>query len=214
MPGPFHHESLYRGKDLLAKLASLRIVICGVGAVGSNLADNLARHGVVNLRAIDDDRVESHNVSTQLYGETDVGAWKVEALRNHLFRTCGIEIDGVRKKIAVGRARPLLKECGLIIDALDNSASRQIVQEYARSANAMCMHVGLFEDYCEVVWDERYQVPKDAAVGDVCDYALAHNLVMLAVTIASESVLRWMESGQCISMTGTLRDLAVREMER
>ena len=38
------------------------------------------------LRAIDRDRIEQHNVSTQFYGEGDVGAWKVEVLRGQLFR--------------------------------------------------------------------------------------------------------------------------------
>jgi hypothetical protein len=68
-------------------------------AVGSNLADNLVRQGLTNLRAIDHDRVEEHNVSTQLYGESDVGVWKVEALRNRLFRATGIEIEPVRKEL-------------------------------------------------------------------------------------------------------------------
>ena len=45
MAGPFHHKALYRGPEALAKLASLRLVLCGAGAVGSNLADNLTRHG-------------------------------------------------------------------------------------------------------------------------------------------------------------------------
>ena len=78
MAGKFHHEQLYRGADLLAKLAALRITLCGAGAVGSNLADNLVRQGLTHLRVIDHDRVEEHNVSTQLYGESEVGTWKVE----------------------------------------------------------------------------------------------------------------------------------------
>ena len=78
MAGKFHHERIYRGADQLAKLASLRVVLCGAGAVGSNLADNLVRQGLAHLRVIDHDRVEEHNVSTQLDGESEVGAWKVE----------------------------------------------------------------------------------------------------------------------------------------
>ena len=98
MPGKFHHESLFRGPDLLTRLASARVTLCGVGAVGSNLADNLARQGIAKLRVIDHDRVEEHNVSTQLYGETDIGTWKVEALRNRLFRATGIEIEPIRER--------------------------------------------------------------------------------------------------------------------
>jgi molybdopterin/thiamine biosynthesis adenylyltransferase len=38
---------------------------------------------------IDRDRVEEHNVSTQVYGEADVGAFKAEVMRNRLFRSVG-----------------------------------------------------------------------------------------------------------------------------
>src|SRR5437763_13320220 len=80
--GKFHHEEIYRGPDRLARLASVPLTLCGAGALGSLLADNLARQGFRQLKVIDRDRVEEHNVGTQLYGESDVGGWKVDVLRN------------------------------------------------------------------------------------------------------------------------------------
>lgn len=209
----FLHETLYRGEAAIAKLAALRICICGAGAVGSNLADNLARQGAASLRLIDHDRVEAHNISTQMYGEADVGALKVEALRNHLFRVCGIEAAPARKKLAPDNARKLLADCDLIVDALDNAGSRQCVQDHARASGAACLHVGMYEDYCEIVWDEQYRVPADARGNrDVCDYALARNLVLLATAIASEVIIRWAGDGQRQSFSGTLRDFAIEPM--
>jgi molybdopterin/thiamine biosynthesis adenylyltransferase len=212
MPGKFHHESLYRGADALAKLARLRIALCGVGAVGSNLADNLVRQGVADLRAIDHDRVEEHNVSTQAYGESDVGVWKVEALRNRCFRVAGVEIKPVRKELTARNARALLANRDLVVDAFDNSASRQLVQQTVRAAGTPCLHVGLTADYAECVWDEAYRVPQDVA-GDVCHYALARNLVLLAVVVASEAILRFAITGARTNHSATLADLSVRWME-
>lgn len=215
MAGSFHHETLYRGAETLAKLSSLRIVLCGAGAIGSNLADNLARHGAAKLRIIDHDRVEAHNISTQIYGETDVGVWKVEALRNHLFRVCGLEIDAVRKSLDPHNAESLLKTTDLIIDALDNSRSRQIVQDYTRARELPCLHIGLHENYCESIWDEQYRVPSQIPIqADVCDYPLARNLVLLAATIASETILQWIARGQRVNLSGTLRDFGVRPLDR
>ncbi|MFN2226740.1 MAG: ThiF family adenylyltransferase, partial [Anaerolineae bacterium] len=77
----FHHEALYRGQDALERLARARLVICGAGAVGSNLVDNLARQGYRRLTVVDFDRVEAHNVGTQTYAESDVGAFKVDVLQ-------------------------------------------------------------------------------------------------------------------------------------
>jgi molybdopterin/thiamine biosynthesis adenylyltransferase len=209
MAGKFHHEQLHRGGDLLARLSALRVALCGAGAVGTNLADNLVRQGLSRLRVIDHDRVEEHNVSTQLYGESEVGTWKVEALRNRLFRATGVEIEAVRKELAGGNVKQLLKDSDLAIDAFDNARSRQAIQDHCRAAGIPCLHVGLYADYCEVVWDEAYRVPRDVA-GDVCDYPLARNLVVLAVAIASEAVIAFAGAGAKVSRTGTLGDFSVQ----
>jgi molybdopterin/thiamine biosynthesis adenylyltransferase len=208
MAGKFHHEQLYRGEEMLARLAALRVTLCGAGAVGSNLADNLVRQGLAHLRAIDHDRVEEHNVSTQLYGEAEVGTWKVEALRNRLFRATGVEIEPVRKELTAQNVRQLLKDSSLVIDAFDNSASRQLVHEHCRVAQMPCLHVGLHADYCEVIWDERYRVPRDV-LGNVCDYPLARNVVLLSVVVASEAVMRFAAAGTRANWSATLGDLAI-----
>src|SRR3954466_525950 len=125
MAGKTFHEGLYRGPDNVAKLGGVRVVLCGAGAVGSNLADNLVRQGFSTLRVIDHDRVEEHNVGTQLYGESEVGVWKVEALRNRLFRATGVEVDAVRKEFTPQTAPALLKGAGVVVDAFDNAAARR-----------------------------------------------------------------------------------------
>src|SRR4051794_13383133 len=99
MPGKFHHEQMYHGQELIDKLSRVRVTICGAGALGSNMADNLVRQGVRVMRVIDHDRIEEHNISTQIYGESDVGGWKVDVLRSRLFRTAGVEIDAIRKQL-------------------------------------------------------------------------------------------------------------------
>ena len=212
MASKFHHEQLYRGADALAKLAAVRLTLCGAGALGSHLADNLARQGFGPLKVIDRDRVEEHNVSTQLYGESDVGAWKVEVLRNRLFRAAGVEIEAVNKELTERTARGLLKGSGLVVDTFDNSASRRLVQAECRALQLPCLHVGLFADYAEVVWDEVYRVPGDVA-GDVCDYPLARNLVLLAVAVASETLVRFALDGTRRNWSATLGDFAVRPLE-
>jgi molybdopterin/thiamine biosynthesis adenylyltransferase len=213
MADKFHHEAIYRGREQMARLANQQLTICGAGALGSHLADNLARQGFRQLRVIDRDRVEEHNVSTQLYSESDVGAWKVEVLRQRLFRATGIEIEALRKELGERTARTLLQEGGLILDTFDNSASRRLVQEQCRALQLACLHIGLYADYGEVIWDEQYRVPQDVA-GDVCDYPLARNLILLVVAVASETMLRFVLAGERKDFSVTLRDFAIRPLER
>jgi molybdopterin/thiamine biosynthesis adenylyltransferase len=209
MAGKLLHEELYRGgAEVLAKLRDVQVVVCGAGAVGSNLADNLARQGFAKLRVIDHDRIEEHNVGTQLYGESEVGVWKVEALRNRLFRATSVEIDGVRKEMTAQNAQALVRGAGVVVDTFDNSAARGFVQQAVRALSVPCLHVGLFEDYCEVLWDEGYRVPRDVA-GDVCEYPLARNGVLLAVAIASETLMTFCLEGRRAQWSATLKDFAV-----
>ena len=212
MAGKFHHEQIYRGADAVARLADIRVTLCGAGALGSHLADNLVRQGFRALRILDRDRVEEHNIGTQIYHEADIGAWKAEVLRHRLFRAAGVEIESITKELSERNVRSLLKETDLVLDTFDNFASRRLVQEHCRTSRLPCLHVGLFADYAEVVWDEQYRVPEDVD-GDVCDYPLAHNLVLLAVAVASETLLRFVLEGTRQNWSATLRDFAVCPLE-
>jgi molybdopterin/thiamine biosynthesis adenylyltransferase len=208
----FHHEEIYRGGDLVEKLARFQLVICGDGAIGSNLTDNLARQGFSRIRLIDMDRVDTHNINTQIFEEGDVGALKVNATQNRTFRTVGVEIEVVSKELKANNAKKLLKGADLVIDGFDNFDSRLLVQKQCRAAKTPCLHAGLNADYGEVVWDEEYTVPKASKEGDVCDYPLARNIAMLVVIIATEEILDFClaDKPRKLSWSASLKDFCIR----
>ena len=129
------------------------------------------------------------------------------------FRAVGVEIDAVAKELTERNSRSLLKSSGVVVDAFDNSAARQIVQTQCRALTLDCVHIGLSGDYAEVIWDENYTVPRDVE-GDICDYPLARNVILLAVAVASEAMIRYILDGSRTGWSVTLRDLAIREMEK
>jgi len=208
----FHHEEIYRGEQLTQKLSKHRLTICGAGALGSNLVDNLSRQGFPNFKVIDFDRVEKHNLNTQIWNEADIGALKVDALKNKIFRNIGAEVEAVNKELTASNVKQLLKGSTLVIDVFDNNKARQLVQNEVQERKLACLHVGLYEDYGEVVWDDKYRVPKDQPDGDVCDYPLARNIAMLAVIVASEEILDFClaDKPRPFNWTITLKDLAIR----
>lgn len=207
----FHHETLYRGREALQRLEQVRLIVCGAGAVGSNLVDNLTRQGVRQLTVIDFDRVETHNIGTQSYSEADIGAFKVEALQAEVFRAVGVELAAVRQRLTERNVARLLNGADLVIDGFDNHAARALVTEHCRAADIPCLHVGLNADYAEVIWNEGYRVPQDVvgAGADVCDYPLARNLIQFAVAIASEAVIRFIITGEWVNYSFTLGDLQI-----
>jgi molybdopterin/thiamine biosynthesis adenylyltransferase len=88
----FFHEQLYRTDVVMAKLKNYPVTICGAGALGANLAENLTRAGFGKLKVIDRDRIEEHNLSTQPYYRSDVGAFKAKILANNLYRAIGTKV--------------------------------------------------------------------------------------------------------------------------
>ena len=212
MPGMLHHEEFFRGPEALARMGNVSVTLCGAGALGSHLADNLVRQGIKRLKIIDHDRIEEHNVGTQLYGLADVGGKKVDVLKNRLFKAAGVEIEALAQELTERNAKKLLRNADILVDTFDNSAGRRLVQQAGRASGIPCLHVGLAADYAEVIWDANYVVPEDDPV-DACNYPLARNVVLLAVAVATESLLEFVLNKNETSYSVTLRDFSIRPLE-
>jgi len=64
-------------KEGQEKLAESRVIIIGCGALGTNIANNLARCGIGKLTVVDRDIIELNNLQRQnLYDEKDVGKFR------------------------------------------------------------------------------------------------------------------------------------------
>jgi len=206
-----HHERLFRGNDLMRRVRGFHVTICGAGALGANITESLARQGFAKLRVIDRDRIEERNLSTQPYFSSDVGAFKAKILSNSIYRALGIAVEAKAEVLTMKSVDKLLTQTDLVLDTFDNSVSRSLVKDHCAKSGVACLHAGLAADYAEIVWNETYRVPSDAN-DDVCDYPLARNLVLLAVSVACEAVLKFIARGERQSYTITLADFAVRPL--
>jgi molybdopterin/thiamine biosynthesis adenylyltransferase len=207
----FFHEQLYRTDAVMAKLKDYPVTICGAGALGANLVENLARAGFAKLKVIDHDRIEERNLSTQPYYRSDIGAFKAKILANNLYRAIGTKVEAETKELTSTNAAQLLKDSKLIVDTFDNSTSRQAVKDYADRTGVDCLHTGLAADYAEVIWNHGYRVPSDVN-DDICDYPLARNLVLLTVAVACETIVTAIATGEQRHFTMTLKDLSVQPL--
>ncbi len=75
-----------------------------------------------------------------------------------------------------------------------------------------CLHIGLDADYAEAIWNDGYRVPAGSDE-DPCDHPLARNIVLLAVAVAAEVLVRFAALEERRSYTMTLKDSAVRPYE-
>ncbi len=78
--GMQRRTELLLGKDNLEKLQSARVLIFGIGGVGSWCAEGLLRSGVRNITIVDSDRVCVTNCNRQLMATSrTIGEVKVDA---------------------------------------------------------------------------------------------------------------------------------------
>lgn len=208
----FLHENLYRGKPVKDLFGAKHITVCGAGAIGSNLVDNLARQGFSRIRAIDKDRVELHNINNQCYTRKDVGSLKVAALKSIVFNSVGVEIETESKELTGTNVKKLLRGTDLIIDCFDNSSSRQTLYDFSCSSGTPCLHTGVFEGFGEVSWNEKYTVPPNTVDGDSCEAAFARNLFLLVVAAATEEIVNFLLEKRSRRLYISLGDLEIRKV--
>lgn len=85
MEGIFNRSELLLGQDMMQYIGQQRIIIFGVGGVGSWCTESLVRNGVSHITIVDSDLVCVSNVNRQLMATTrTIGRPKVEALRERL----------------------------------------------------------------------------------------------------------------------------------
>ncbi len=111
------------------RLAAGRVMVAGLGGLGSIAAYYLAAAGVGYLKLIDRDRVTLENLNRQILHTTfDLERPKPESAAEKLSRlNPHCRIEAVHTTIEEGNAAALLADCAVIFDATDNREIRQVL---------------------------------------------------------------------------------------
>jgi molybdopterin/thiamine biosynthesis adenylyltransferase len=117
------------GEEGQQKLGKARVLIVGLGGLGSISSYYLAAAGVGHLRIVDRDAVELENLNRQLLHSTDdLGRPKAESASEKLLRLNPLcHVQTVIVNLGDRNALGLAKDCNLIIDATDNLATRHVL---------------------------------------------------------------------------------------
>ena len=75
----------FSGAEWFNEIQKARIIVAGIGGIGSNVAFQLARMIPANLTLYDDDTVEMVNMAGQLFSSKDIGEAKVNAIANMIY---------------------------------------------------------------------------------------------------------------------------------
>lgn len=135
----FSRTELLLGDDVMNALSAAKVIIFGVGGVGSWCAEGLVRSGVVKLTIVDSDRICITNVNRQLMATTKtVGQVKVDALKERLLDiNPKAEITAAQRIYCEETADEFnLDEYDYVIDAIDSLKDKVCLILKATSSGA------------------------------------------------------------------------------
>lgn len=138
------------GPEGQRRLASARATIIGVGALGTAIANSLARAGFGYLRLVDADRVEASNLQRQtLFDEADAaaGRLKVEAAAAHLRGiNSSIVVDARATRADAANIAELVSGVDIVLDGGDNFQVRYLANDACRAAGVPWIYGGVLGD--------------------------------------------------------------------
>ena len=126
----FRRSELLLGDEAMSRIAEKRVIIFGVGGVGSWCAESLVRSGIRHLTIVDSDSVCASNINRQLMATTEtVGCVKVDVLRERLLTiNPAAEITAIHEFFTAETADSFhLDTYDYIIDAIDSLKDKALL---------------------------------------------------------------------------------------
>ncbi len=111
------------GKENLERVGKKHVLVCGVGGVGSFVAEGLCRSGLGHITLLDHDKVEPSNLNRQLMTTKDnIGMSKVLALKQRLEEVSDAKVDVIETFITDGFE--LNEDYDYVVDCIDTLTSK------------------------------------------------------------------------------------------
>lgn len=127
------------------KLWSARVLLIGLGGLGSPAALYLAAAGVGTLGLADADRVELSNLQRQIiHGTPDIGRLKVESAADHI-RALNpeVKLQLYPQFINASNIGPILRGYDFVIDGTDSFVSKFLINDACVLAGKPFSHGGI-----------------------------------------------------------------------
>ena len=134
----FSRSELLLGKEVMNKLSNMKVLIFGIGGVGSYVCEALVRSGVNNFVLVDSDVISLTNVNRQIHATLKtVGRSKVEVMKERMLDInpeCNIEVYE-EFYLPDNHSEIITDDISYIVDAIDTVSAKIdiIVEAYKRN---------------------------------------------------------------------------------
>jgi tRNA A37 threonylcarbamoyladenosine dehydratase len=134
----FQRLALLAGQEAVDALGGTRVVVFGVGGVGSWCAEALVRSGVGHITIVDSDTVCVTNINRQAQATSaTVGEFKTEALKRRLLEI-NPRCDVISRGLVFCRENAAdfgIEKADYVIDAIDSLTNKLDLIEYCAQAS-------------------------------------------------------------------------------
>jgi molybdopterin-synthase adenylyltransferase len=139
------------GEEGQEKLGHSRVIIIGMGALGTVIANNLCRAGVGFIRLVDRDYVDLSNLQRQvIFNEQDVAEnlpKAVAALQYLQKVNSEITLEPVVSDVNAGNIEKLIEDVDLVLDGTDNLETRFLMNEACHKHHLPWIYGGALISY-------------------------------------------------------------------
>ena len=134
----FCRTELLVGEEGINKLHNSKVIVFGIGGVGSFVVEALTRAGVGNLILVDNDTICISNLNRQIHAtQATVGMIKVEAMKERVIsinQKCNVEAKQVF--ITADNISEIIpSDVDYVVDAIDTVTSKLALAEYCYKNN-------------------------------------------------------------------------------
>ena len=114
------------------KILSSKVLIIGVGGLGSPVAEFLSRAGVGSIGIVDDDKVSLSNLHRQsLYNTSDIGKFKVKIAKDRIKKiNPNTKVIIYKIRLSNDNFRKIIDDYDYIVDGSDNFTTKFLLNDF------------------------------------------------------------------------------------
>ena len=114
------------------KILSSKVLIIGVGGLGSPIADFLSRAGVGSIGIVDDDKVSLSNLHRQsLYNTSDIRKFKVKIAKDKIKKiNPNTKVTIYKIRLNNNNFKKIINDYDYIVDGSDNFITKFLLNDY------------------------------------------------------------------------------------
>lgn len=136
------------GKNNIERLSKAKILVYGIGGVGSYVVEGLVRAGIENIIIVDNDKISFSNINRQIHSTvSSIGNLKVDEMKKRILSiNPQAKVEAyIPQNLKEGEENLINKEINYVIDSVDTVTTKIKLIQKANEAGVpiiSCMGTG------------------------------------------------------------------------